>query len=80
MPVEALEVSPLIIVRMFRYSSNFSKVWRHVFPAHKNASVHVEMKFNVGTNLGFGCVRYCEISGAKADGSKFINFPSSTFS
>ena len=45
MPVDALEVSPLVTVRMLGYQASIAKVGCQIFPGHVNIGV-VSMKFN----------------------------------
>ena len=47
MPVDALEVSPLVTVGVLGYLAHIAKVWCQIFPGHENISA-VQMKVNFG--------------------------------
>ena len=74
--VDAFEISPLVAVMVFRYSTSVSEVWRQVLPRVKNTRFSVQTKPKFKSNTPW--LWFCEVltdEGLESRGVKVDKFP-----
>ena len=74
--VDALEISPLVAVMVFRYSTSVSKVWRQVLPRVRYSRLSVQTKPKFMSNTPW--LWLCEVltnEGLESRGVKVDEFP-----